>query len=115
MFPKSNTCTGKVSGVPLTEYPDEGSARAGAEYASARHGRELVPYRCSRCSAWHLSPAGRQTPSRTSACTDHSGRPKAAYDSRDDAERRAELVRDDGGPRVRAYSCGCGSWHLTSR
>lgn len=115
MFPKSHTCTGKVSNQPLTEYPSEAAAQEGAAYSAARHGRPMVPYRCPRCRAWHLSPADRQTRSGESLCTDHAGRPKAAYESEDDAERRADILRDEEGARLRVYACGCGAWHLTSR
>lgn len=115
MFPKSRTCTGKVSGQALTEYPSEAAARDAVAYTAARHARSMVAYHCHQCRWWHLAPADRQTRSTTSSCTDHLGRSKLAYDSREDAERRAEIRRVEDGARLRVYSCNCGAWHLTSR
>lgn len=115
MSRKSPTCNSRRTGQPLTEYATEVEAADAAAYVARRSGEELVPYECDTCGLWHLSPMSRQTPSRTSACAGRDGRPKAAYDTRDDAERRAEILYEDRGISLRVYDCACGAWHLTSR
>lgn len=115
MSRKSDVCMGRVSGKPLTEYGSQYEAQQGADHAEMKYGRRLVPYACSRCGLWHLSPADRQTPSEPcGACFGRDGRNKATYGSRTDAERRAEILRDDQGVQLRAYVCPSGrGWHLT--
>ena len=44
---KSETCFGKVSGQPLTQYFDLEEALHGAEYAKEYYDNDLSPY--SRC------------------------------------------------------------------
>lgn len=114
MYRKSHTCTGKLSGKPLTEYPSEEMALNGAAYALRKFGNSMVPYRCDACGWWHLAPADRQTPSSTSSsCRGRNGQPKATYDSESDARRRAEILEDEQGVRLQTYRCDCGGWHLT--
>lgn len=114
-FRKSDTCTGRRSGQPLTEYDTEADALCGAGYAQREYGSLLVPYRCDRCSCWHLSPASRHTPCRQChRCVGRDGRSKAAYTDREAAERRAEILLEEQGVRLRAYPCDYGGgWHLT--
>ena len=48
-------------------------------------------------------------------CTDHNGNEKKKYDTRDEAERVAQLRRDDG-IGVDIYECeDRNGWHLTSQ
>ena len=48
-------------------------------------------------------------------CTDHEGKPKRKYKTRADAEKMAQLRREDG-VLVHVYRCEEGDgWHLTSR
>lgn len=116
-FRKSTTCTGKTSRQPVTEYDSEYEASAGAAHASLAYGQDLVPYQCNRCHLWHLAPRSRQTPSKTCGhCTGADGRPKEAYATERDAERRAEILRAERGLFLRAYPCEYGQgWHLTKR
>lgn len=117
MAQKSATCTGKMSGEPVTEYYSEEEAREGADYANATYQSNLVPYQCSRCGLFHLAPQHRQTPSRTCrSCAGANGKPKEAYASQEDAERRAEILRSEQGVNLRVYRCDYGNgWHLTKR
>jgi hypothetical protein len=116
MARKSIICTGKVSRTALTEYDSEAEALEGARYALDRYGQHNVPYRCNRCSLWHLSPANRQTPSTTcDVCHGQDGRPKATYATQQDAERRAAILLSEQGVELRAYPCDHGGWHLTKR
>ena len=89
MSAKSATCNGS-NGEPLTEYPSEATASEAARHVWKQHRLDLVPYRCSHCHYWHLSPRSRNTPSdRCSFCTSSSGEPKDSYHSKSDAIRRA--------------------------
>lgn len=114
---KSSTCFGKVSRKPLTEYWSESEALLGAEHAKAAYGRDLKPYRCTRCERWHLAPTARHTPSYDCAyCTGADGRSKATYRTSEDAERRAEILRRERGVHLRVYPCPHhDGWHLTKR
>ena len=115
MSVKSETCVGKKTGKPLTEYDSEAEAQEGADYANANYGRQLTPYQCDRCSKWHLSPKERQTPSsKCPVFTGSDGKPKDAYQSRRDAERRAAILRKEQKAVLQVYECEHGKgWHLT--
>ena len=112
---KSRTCLGRVSGKPVCEFRSEKEALKGAEFAELLYGKAMCPYRCNRCGKWHLSPAGRQTPSFLGSCTDSQGRRKRSYQSSNGAERRAEILRQENGQALSVYACDCGHWHLTSK
>ncbi len=111
MNPKSKTCVGKATGRPLTEFRSGPEARQAAEYENAIGGGDVafVPYECGTCGKWHLSPAGRQTPS--APCV-YCG--KDLYATRDAAQRRADISRRERGVKLSVYPCGDG-WHLTKR
>ncbi|MCB9609892.1 MAG: hypothetical protein H6716_25105 [Polyangiaceae bacterium] len=113
-FRKSDTCRGKRSGQALTEYDSEADALCGADYAKREYSSSLVPYRCSRCSQWHLSPASCHTLCwQCHWCAGREGRSKAANADREAAERRAEILSEEQGLRLRAYPCDYGGgWHL---
>jgi hypothetical protein len=115
MSRKSDTCLGKKSGKPVTEYDSQSDAQEGADYATSTYGRALVPYRCDKCNLWHLSPANRQTPSKSCGyCTGSDGKPKESYGSAQDAHRRADILRQEQGASLQVYECEYGSgWHLT--
>jgi len=115
MFPKSHTCNSS-KGEPLTEYPSRAEAFDAARYVAEHHRLDLVPYRCSRCQYWHLSPRGRNTPSDTcSFCTSSGGEAKALYGSKRDAVRRAQIISEEKGLHLEAYPCPHNQgWHLTS-
>lgn len=114
-FRKSTTCIGKTSKAPVTEYDSPEEARQSAEHSRLDHGMHLVPYQCDRCQLWHLAPKDRQTPSRTCHhCRGADGRPKEAYASEQDAQRRAAILRSERGLCLRVYACQYGQgWHLT--
>ena len=116
MSTKSRTCIGKKTGKPLTEYDSEYEAREGADYANSRYQNDLVPYQCDDCDLWHLAPKNRQTPSDTCRhCSGKDGKPKESYHSRADAQRRADIVRQEQGASLSVYACEHGNgWHLTS-
>ena len=111
---KSETCFGRISGAPLTEYHSESQAEEGARYANAQNGGGLVPYQCNACGYWHLSPRSRMTPSMPCLCVGRNGNPKALFFTFEDAQRRSELVRQEGGGHSTVYECELGlGWHLT--
>ena len=106
---KSRTCFGKKSGKPLTEYQSESEAYQGASYARENGKKDMVPYQCGECGKWHLSLADRQTPSVY--C--HSCR-KQLYRTEEDAQRRAEIRREEGEIALSVYKCPHNEgWHLT--
>jgi hypothetical protein len=113
---KSETCVGRVSGKPLTEYDSEAEARDGADHARQRYGRSLVPYECDTCGKWHLSPASRQTPSSACpVCRGADGKAKESYRNEREARRRASIIRGEQGADLQVYACEHGhGWHLTS-
>ena len=112
---KSATCKGKKTAGPLTEYDSEREALEGADHANRKYGRDLVPYQCDRCGLWHLSPKERQTPSSKCAyCTGTDGKPKDSYRSREEAQRRADILYREQGVALDVYGCEHGNgWHLT--
>lgn len=112
---KSTTCTGRISGQPLTEYDTEADAHQGADHVRYSYGQDLVPYHCPCCGKFHLAPADRHTPNTTCGyCRDSSGRAKQAYRSERDADRRAEILAAEKGVYLRVYECPSGEgWHLT--
>ena len=115
MTNKSQTCIGKTSGKPLTEYASEREARDGADYVHKKYGRQLVPYPCDTRGLWHIAPANRQTPStKCPVCTGADGKPKDAYRNAREAQRRADILRSEQGAELRIYACEHGhGWHLT--
>ena len=115
MWPKSTTCMGKISGEPLTEYDTEQDARQSAHHANRTYGTDLVPYRCSVCGKWHLSPKDRQTPSeKCPFCKGTNGLPKDAYPNRKDAQKRADILYREQGVSLQVYKCNySNAWHLT--
>ena len=112
---KSATCIGKKSGKPLTEYDSKQEALEGALHANSRYKQSLVPYHCSDCGSWHLSLKERQTPSeKCTHCTGRNGELKDSYRSREDAWRRAGILRQEQGVTLTVYACEFGNgWHLT--
>ncbi|WP_348720672.1 hypothetical protein [uncultured Alcanivorax sp.] len=115
MASKSITCMSKL-GEPLTEYEYEVQAESAANYINTIYGNDLIPYDCTKCSYWHLTPKSRHTPSRTcDYCTSSSGEPKSLYETREGAEKRAEILAKQGTPNLRVYECPYeNGWHLTS-
>ncbi len=93
MNQKSETCFGKQSKEPLTEYDTEIEAEEAAEYANENYQRNLTPYQCSKCFLWHLGLKDRQTPSKKCRfCTGRDGNYKDSYLSKEDAQRRADII-----------------------
>lgn len=111
----SNTCFGRVSNKPLKEYSDEQTATYAAQYVLDRYGKQMTPYRCTRCHLWHLSPTSRQTPSQTCICSDQHGKYKQVYLTEEAARRRAQLIKKERHINLQIYPCPYGrGWHLTS-
>jgi len=113
---KSYSCTAKKTGRPLTEYDSKAEAKAAAKHANQTYAvNNLVPYKCSKCGLWHLSPRDRQTPSETcSRCRGADGMLKESYASESDARSRADILRKEQGVLLSVYECEFGNgWHLT--
>ena len=112
---KSQTCIGKSSGKPLSEYDSQREAQEGADHARSAYGRKMSPYQCDTCGQWHLGAENRQTPStKCPVCTGTDGKPKETYRNESEAQRRADILRKEQGAELRVYSCEKGhGWHLT--
>ncbi|EGQ8177308.1 hypothetical protein DXJ84_15320 [Vibrio parahaemolyticus] len=112
---KSEMCFGKMSGQPLTEFYSEEDAQNAAQYSHENFGNNITPYKCTKCSLWHLSPRSRQTPSKKChRCTGRDGLFKDSYRSKRDTRLRAEIIYLEHGISLRSYKCKYGSgWHLT--
>ena len=105
-----NTCVSR-QGRRLSPYPNHASAEQGALLALLKYKSRMVPYRCTHCSSWHLTPANRHTP-----CHYCESCGKQAYESEVCAERRARLLEQEKRTWLRVYECPHGDgWHLTSR
>ncbi|NQV14193.1 hypothetical protein HQ531_01955 [bacterium] len=113
---KSPTCKARKSGRPLTEYETKAEAKSAANYANKNFsGENLVPYKCDRCGFWHISPTGRQTPSKAcTICRGADGMLKESYQSENDAQLRAGILHEEQGVTLYIYECEHGNgWHLT--
>lgn len=109
----SSTCF-KKDGTLLKVYYREIEAIEAIRYVKNKYGKEQVSYRCNKCGFWHLSPKERQTKNSISECLDSNGKPKMAYETQEDAERRAKIIYDEKRIALRVYHCEeCGKWHLT--
>lgn len=117
VYMKSETCIGKVTGKPLSEYYGEEDAQEAAEYSRDTYDNDLMPYKCSDCACWHLSPKGRQTPShKCQDCTSGNGIPKDTYKTKKVAIIRSNILFDEQGIDLKVYKCKYGDgWHLTKR
>lgn len=65
---RSATCYGVASGTPLMEYETYEDAEEGASYVSNRYGNDMVPYECTLCYLWHLSPRKEEYPDDYDQC-----------------------------------------------
>jgi len=111
---KSETCF-KKNGEPLVSYSSEYEAKEGATYVKMKYGSEQEPYHCSKCGEWHLSPKEHHTPSRMCSCKDANGNPKQLYETKEAAERRAQIIEAERGIRLTTYMCHYqNGYHLTS-
>ena len=104
---KSKTCYGKISGKPLTEYNTEKDAQSGSTFVLERYGQLMVPYQCDTCLLWHLSPIERQTEHTNwcCLCVDENGQSKDCYNSMEDAQRRAQILKNETGVYLNVYQC----------
>ncbi|MDR2728288.1 MAG: hypothetical protein LBB56_04085 [Chitinispirillales bacterium] len=107
---KSASCFGR-DGKPLSVYYSESEANEGAYHVKSHYRLNLSPYQCSRCGFWHLSPSSRQTPSRDCiACG------KRLYESKEGAQKRAGIIENEQGIRLKIYRCPHqNGWHLSKR
>lgn len=64
---ESQSCFERASGEPLIEYESLRDAQEGAEQENEHQQKEkvLIPYRCSFCHKWHVSPQDMLTPAKS--------------------------------------------------
>ena len=104
----------KKNGEPLVTYLSKHDALNGANHVII-YGNQLMPYRCPKCGYFHLTPENRHTPSKKcSYCLDSNGNSKELYETQEAAERRAEIIAEEKGIRLKIYKCPYqDGWHLT--
>jgi len=108
--PLKNAACYSRQGKELSSFYSEGEAWGAAE-ASKAHGLNLIPYECTKCGYWHLSPKSRQTPS--SECG-FCG--KQLYETKAAAEKRAKILGMENGVKLYIYKCPCfNGYHLTQK
>ena len=114
---KSETCFGKVSGQPLSQYCNAEEAQNAADYSKYNYNNDLEPYECNKCGLWHLSPNSRKTPStKCYRCTAGDGTYKDSYRTKKEANVRADIIDNEQGIDLNIYKCRYGNgWHLTKR
>ena len=105
----SKTCTSR-EGRPRKEFLSENAAADAADAAWHTYGNKMVSYRCDQCGKWHLSPAERSTPNTWCECCS-----KAAYETKEDAQKRAKIQRSETGIALNVYKCDGSGWHLTKQ
>jgi len=113
---KSEICF-KKNGEPLSTYTSKTEAVDGAKHANTNYGLDTLPYKCSKCGYWHLSPKSRQTPSKEcNYCTDSSGSHKDLYKTEEAAKNRAKIIEKEQGIKLKVYKCPYqNGWHLTKK
>ena len=112
---KSVSCFSKPTGKPLSEYASKSTAQKAADHANIQYGNDLVPYQCSKCRKWHLSPKHRQTPNtKCHKCTGSDGKRKALYDTEVAADNRVAILLKEKGVDLTVYKCPYNrGWHLS--
>ncbi len=114
---RSSTCSSRSTGKPLMAYSSETEALNQAQHARAVYKNDMAPYRCSRCSLWHLAlQVSRRPLLKCDYCQGRDGNYKNAYPTEERASRHAALIEERAGISLRAYECRHGDgWHLTSK
>jgi len=112
---KSETCFSKKNGEPLSQYYTQLEADEAATFIKENYQSSLIPYECSKCEYWHLTPKSRHTPSiECHSCFDRNGQRKQAYLTEKGALQRAQILNLQSTQHLRVYECMFGNgWHLT--
>ena len=111
----SPTCK-KKDNTPLKSYYSEEEAYRAVEYVRKKYNDEQVIYSCSKCGFYHLSHKNRQTPCHISNCLDSNGKQKQAYETKEAAEKRAEIIFNEKNIKLKVYKCDdCKYYHLTHK
>ena len=115
MAHRSDICISKRTGVGLEYFFSQEDAAHRAYHLNFRLDKPVAPYKCTKCSMWHLSPADRQTPKTICPdCTSREGLAKDLYASRAAAEKRAAIINKERGLSLDVYECQFNNgWHLT--
>ncbi len=111
-------CISNRTGKPLQSYATASDASYYAKISGEKYGNNLTYYCCQQCGQYHLAPSERYTPS--SNCYEcswsNSSKPKKLYPSEEIAQRRAEIIYQENGVRLRAYPCPYhDGYHLTKK
>jgi hypothetical protein len=112
---KSNTCIGVKTKKPLTAYYSQSSAQEAANFVKQNYNNSMLPYRCDKCDLWHIAPQDRHTPSeKCNRCTSANGASKDLYKNKNDAIKRAAILKNERGIKLTVYKCPRNfGWHLT--
>ncbi len=103
---KSDTCVDR-NNKPLTSYSSKSEADDGIRYIKDTYRKDMVLYKCSSCSYYHLAPAGRHTPlaEKRCSCFDRNGSGKDLYSSKASAEMRAKILSAENHIKLTVYKC----------
>lgn len=111
-------CTSNKTGKLLQSYSTETEATYYAKISSERYGKSLTYYHCEKCNQYHLTPSDHFTPSSDcySCSWSDSSKPKKLYSSEEIAQRRADIIYQENGVRLRVYPCPHHvGYHLTKK
>jgi len=110
---KSKTCISH-KGKPLSFYDIEAEAQENADHIKSKYVNNMMPYKCDKCGYWHLSPENRYTKIGKCNCTDRDNYGKTLYSSKDDANKRLNILYEEQRVRLEIYQCPYSDgWHLT--
>lgn len=115
---KSKKCRGKISGKQLTSYESEEEALEAIKYLKKKHifNNPMVVYKCPTCGYFHLSPKSRQTKSVTCGCLDSNNKQKQLYETKESAQRRADIIKKEKRVELYVYPCPSNKgFHLTHK
>lgn len=116
MSQKSRSCRSKKTGKPLSEYLSEYEAQEGADYVKYAYKTDVIPYQCTQCKRWHLSPVKDIQNTICDYCVDQYGSLKDLYPTKQDAQKKIELLYQEQNIRLSFYKCPYyDGWHLTKR
>ena len=110
---ESETCFNKKTGTPLKQYNSYDDAE---NSASRITDIQLYPYKCERCSFYHLAPLESKinVSKNGCSCKDRNNKQKYLYLTEEDAEKQRLKSQIENHVLLKVYKCKEGKgFHLT--